>query len=115
MSPRDGARRVAGASTSIGALVAAALLPKCPLCIAGSLSAIGLGAAASATLAPIAQPLAIALAAGSILVVLIQQFRGVTKKRRDRVDPPAGRSSCSRKAGKYRANDLEGDDTCASC
>jgi hypothetical protein len=113
MSPRDGVRPIAGASTSIGALLVAALLPKCPLCIAASLSAIGVGAAAGAALAPIARPLALAAAAGSILWVLVQQFRSVTKKRRDRVDPRADGSSCSRKAGRYRSKG--DDDTCASC
>jgi len=52
-----------GAATSIATAIAAALVPKCPLCIAAALSAFGLGAAAAHGVAPWLRPLAFALAA----------------------------------------------------
>lgn len=69
MSLRDGARRIAGASTSIAALAAAALLPKCPLCIAAALSTFGVGAAIGGALAPFARPFGIAVAIIALLAL----------------------------------------------
>jgi hypothetical protein len=43
-------------------MLAAALAPKCPLCVAAALSAIGLGGAGALHLAPFLRPLGIALA-----------------------------------------------------
>jgi hypothetical protein len=46
---------------SLGAVVGAFLVPKCPFCIAGALSVVGMGAAA-----PIVRPLAFVLAFASV-------------------------------------------------
>ena len=54
--------RTAGASTAIGALAAGALLPKCPLCIAAALSALGFGTAVGGALAPYVRPAALVVA-----------------------------------------------------
>lgn len=48
-------------ATTLGSLVLTALLPKCPLCVAAVLSALGVGAAASTAVAPFVRPLAYAL------------------------------------------------------
>lgn len=81
MSRRDGVRRVARASASIGAIVVAVLIPKCPLCIAAWLSAIGVGATLGLTLAPVVRPSVIALAVLALVVVA----RGEWRRRRRRL------------------------------
>lgn len=68
MPLRDGARRVASASASLGAILLAALIPKCPLCIAAALSAIGVGATLGSSLAPIVRPIGVTLAVVAVLV-----------------------------------------------
>jgi len=75
MSLRDGVRRVASASTSIGAIVVAALIPKCPLCIAAALSAIGVGATLASSLAPIVRPIGIGLAVVALIVLGSGEWR----------------------------------------
>jgi len=65
----------AGGATSLGTLVAVALLPKCPLCVAALLSGLGLGAAATGRLAPLARPLGIALVAAALLAVAWVEWR----------------------------------------
>jgi hypothetical protein len=47
--------------------VAAALVPKCPLCVAAALSALGVGAAVAHGVAPLLRPVAMALAVGLAL------------------------------------------------
>lgn len=78
MPRREAARRAAGASASLGAIALAALIPKCPLCVAAALSALGLGAAISASLAPVVRPLGLALA----VVALVLAARGEWRRRR---------------------------------
>jgi hypothetical protein len=83
MSLRDAAPRVAGvagASGSFGALVAAALLPKCPLCVAAWLAALGVGAAWRLPLAEGVRPIAVALA----VVVLAAFARSEWSRRQPR-------------------------------
>jgi len=89
MSPRDGVRRAARASASIGALVAAALLPKCPLCVAAVLSALGIGASVSASVAPALRPLGIAVA----VLALVLFARGEWRRRRQQ-------HACARACGR---------------
>jgi hypothetical protein len=75
MRRSDGARRLAGASGSLGAIAVAALIPKCPLCIAAVLSALGVGAELSSSVAPIARPLAIVLAVIAVFLVARAEWR----------------------------------------
>lgn len=63
MRPGKSRPRVAGPVTSVALALGAALLPKCPLCIAAALSALGVGAAVSHGVAPWLRPLAIAFSA----------------------------------------------------
>ena len=67
----DGTRRVASASASIGAVVVAALIPKCPLCVAAALSAIGVGA----SLAPIVRPVGLVVAAVALAAAARVEWR----------------------------------------
>jgi hypothetical protein len=55
--------------TSIGAVAAAVALPKCPLCVAGLLSAAGIGGSLVETVVPILRPAALAL--GLVLAVVL--------------------------------------------
>ena len=80
MPRREAARRAAGASASLGAIALAALIPKCPLCVAAALSALGLGAAVSASLAPVVRPIGRALA----VVALVLAARAECRRRRRR-------------------------------
>jgi hypothetical protein len=80
MSPRDVATRAASASTSAVGFIGVALMPKCPVCVAAALSAIGVGASIGAWLAPIARPLGIAVA----LIALAVFVRGEWQRRRQR-------------------------------
>jgi len=64
---RAGARR---AATSIGGLIALAVLPKCPLCVAAYLTALGLSASIAALLAPF-------LRLGALLVVVLALLAGL--------------------------------------
>jgi hypothetical protein len=88
---RDGARRVARASASIGALVLAASIPKCPLCVAAALSAAGAGATLGTSLAPFARPLAVALAVAALVAFFTGEW--LRRKRRAR-----RRSCCAHEA-----------------
>jgi hypothetical protein len=76
MSLHDRARRGASASASLGAVLLAALIPKCPLCVAAALSALGVGAALGGAVAPLIRPIAFLVAV--VLTVAI----GVTERRR---------------------------------
>jgi len=59
---------VARASGSVGALVLAALVPKCPFCIAAALTALGMGAGVSSAVAPVVRPAALVLAGLAIVL-----------------------------------------------
>lgn len=75
MSLLDAALSLASALAS---LLALALLPKCPLCLAALLSAVGLGVAVSAWLAPLAQPL---LLAGFVVALVLGASARIRKRR----------------------------------
>lgn len=70
--------RAARASASLGSVALAVLLPKCPLCVAAALSALGLGAGLSGGLAPLAEPVVVTtvVLAGAVFV------RGEWRRRR---------------------------------
>ena len=53
--------RMGGGST-VGAVLAALLLPKCPLCIAAFLGAVGFGATGASLVAPWLRPACVVLA-----------------------------------------------------
>jgi hypothetical protein len=55
------ARELGIGGSSVGAVVAAFLLPKCPLCVAAILSALGLGAALPEVVVPLLRPAALAV------------------------------------------------------
>ena len=61
-------------SAGLLGLALAALVPKCPLCVVGALSALGLGTAAG-WLAPAVRPAAFALALLGVLAVLRSEWR----------------------------------------
>ena len=82
--PRAAARGFAGSGLGLALAVGAALLPKCPLCLAGYLAGhlalLGTAGAAGVLapiLAPLLAPLAAILALGSLttLVVLARRAR----------------------------------------
>jgi hypothetical protein len=75
MFPHRAARGAAG----IGALVLAAVIPKCPVCVAAALSALGLGTALSGSIAPFARPGGFALCA---LVLFAAGFAWRKRRRR---------------------------------
>lgn len=63
--------RVAGGVTPVLSLIAAALLPKCPLCIAVWLSGLGIGAASAFDVAPFVRPALLVLAISSLAAWVI--------------------------------------------
>ncbi len=68
-------RRAGKGGASIGALILAVLVPKCPLCVAGLLSAAGIATAGAREVAPYARPLAFALAGVIALLVVGSELR----------------------------------------
>ena len=77
MPLRDRLRRLASIVGSLGTIILAALIPKCPLCVAAALSAVGLGATIGASLAPIVRPVAFVCAA----IALLASVRVVWRRR----------------------------------
>lgn len=75
----DPLRRGARASTSVASWLLVALLPKCPLCVAAALSAVGVSASLGALLAPLLRPVAWALAAACAVWLVRAEWR----RRRD--------------------------------
>jgi hypothetical protein len=75
--------RVRRALASASALLLAALIPKCPLCLAAALSTLGLGATVGSTLAPWLRPVALGLSVLAVLGVARAEWR----RRRDTVRP----------------------------
>jgi hypothetical protein len=67
--------RAAGGATSLGTLVVAALVPKCPLCVAALLSSVGVGATVAAQLAPVVRPLGFTLAIAALVAAAVVEWR----------------------------------------
>jgi hypothetical protein len=68
-------RRGGSASASLGAIVLAVLVPKCPLCVAAMLSAVGIGAAAAHHLATMVRAAAFIVAAAVVIAALWLEWR----------------------------------------
>jgi hypothetical protein len=68
------ARRQLGA-TSLAAIVGTALVPKCPLCVAAALSALGLGAAIAQRIAPFVRTLGFAIGAAAVVTLMVLEWR----------------------------------------
>lgn len=98
MSPREAARRATSALTSVFAVVLATLIPKCPLCVAAALSAIGIGTTLGSAVAPIVRPFGFALAVVVMLVAARREWRRPTS------------SSCAGTCARSRAR-LEAEKT----
>ncbi len=78
-------------SVTVGAVLVAVFAPKCPMCIAGWLSVVGLGASAP-LLAPAIRPLAIVLALGSAFWVVRRIWRG---RHRDHRECNRAKNACT--------------------
>jgi hypothetical protein len=62
------------------------MLPKCPLCIAALLSALGLGGAVTSVIAPLARPLTLVVAVAGALAV-VWTLRRPKRKRDPGIEP----------------------------
>lgn len=62
------ASRAAASFGSLSAVITAALLPKCPLCVAAALSALGVGTATAHALGPYVRATLPAIAAALVVV-----------------------------------------------
>lgn len=78
------------AISSVGTLVLAALVPKCPLCVAAALSAWGLGASAATVVAPAVRPVAFGLVAVATVTLVLFAVRIARANSR----PAAAAGSC---------------------
>jgi hypothetical protein len=84
--------RVWAIISSAGTILLAALVPKCPLCVAAMLSVWGVGATAAGALAPAVRPSIIVLAALALAALVATQVQRVRARRRGSV---AHRGCCS--------------------
>ncbi|HVU04952.1 MAG TPA: hypothetical protein VHE30_24545 [Polyangiaceae bacterium] len=85
------ARGTAFGSTA-GTFVLAALVPKCPLCVAAMLSAWGVGASVAGTVAPVVRPALLVLTVAAVLAVGVVGVRSSRNRRRRAESQP---SCCS--------------------
>ena len=83
--------RAGGVASSVGAVLCALLLPKCPLCVAAWLGAAGLGAGAATLVAPLVRPAALLLAAMALLALAWSLGRSLSA----RIAPARGRGDCA--------------------
>ena len=71
----DRVRRFGAGGTSLAAIVGTALVPKCPLCVAAALSALGMGAAAAHRMAPFVRTGGVVLAVMAGLTLLVLEWK----------------------------------------
>ena len=90
--------RLTMALSSAGTLVLAALVPKCPLCVAAALSACGLGASAASAVAPAVRPVAFALVAVATITLVLFAVRRIRAHTR----VSGAGSCCASKFGRAR-------------
>src|SRR4029077_10206069 len=69
------AGRLGAGGTSLAAIVGTALVPKCPLCVAAALSALGIGATAARQMAPFVRTGGVVLAVIAGLTLLYLEWR----------------------------------------
>jgi hypothetical protein len=81
---------------SLGGLLVALLLPKCPLCVAAVLTGAGVGAAAAGVLAPYLKPAAYALSLILFVAVLLRERSAMARRAR------AQSCCCSQSSAKER-------------
>jgi hypothetical protein len=98
MSPANEAvsppvRRAAAAWGSVSAVVATALVPKCPLCVAAALSALGVGAASARLLGPYVRALLPVLATALVVTIVVALSRRRTIRCRCAIRARAPRST----------------------
>jgi hypothetical protein len=74
--------RVAMALSSAGTFVLAALIPKCPLCVAAALTAWGVGASAASAVAPAVKPVAFGLMAVAAITLVVFAVRRMRSRSR---------------------------------
>jgi hypothetical protein len=67
---------------SLGGVLVALLLPKCPLCVAAVLTGAGVGAAAAGVLAPYLKPAGCALSLVLFVAVLLRERSAMAKRAR---------------------------------
>ena len=75
-------------ASSLGTLLAAAFVPKCPLCVAAMLSAIGVGTGAASTIAPVVRPLMFGLALAALALLVRSEWRRLRARRAGTSSPP---------------------------
>jgi hypothetical protein len=63
------------AAAAIATVIAAVLLPKCPVCIAAYLAALGLGAGAAHGAAPFVRPVVFAVASFAAVALVLGLWR----------------------------------------
>lgn len=74
MSPREGMARGASAGVPAFAVLGAALMPKCPLCVAAVLSTLGVGLSTRLWVAPMVRPLALAVAVVAVVLFVLGEW-----------------------------------------
>jgi len=84
--------RASSTSASLGTVLLVALMPKCPLCVAAALTAIGLGTSLASGLSPFVRPLVFALLAVTAAFAAYAWYPSVRRHRVKDVSPP--RRSC---------------------
>ena len=73
-------RELGVGGSSVGALMAALAVPKCPLCVAALLSAMGIGGALAEAVVPFLRPAAIAVSV--VLAVVLAASLAARRARR---------------------------------
>ena len=74
-----------GRAASLGTIVVAALVPKCPLCVAAMLSALGVGSAAAGAIAPAVRPFVFTLAALAVVLLARLEWRRLRGARKPKL------------------------------